>query len=51
MEDNNKIQDDCQSLQTDVSSTLQWCYNYVKKQKESDEKTALIKHLIECGVS
>lgn len=35
----------------DLTSTLQWCYNYIKKQKESDEKTALIKHLIECGVS
>ena len=33
----------------DDSSTLQWCYNYVNKNEDSDEKTALIKHLKELG--
>ena len=36
------------SLHT-VSSTLQWCYNYVNKNKDSDEKTSLLKHLKELG--
>ena len=33
----------------DFSSTLQWCYNYVNKNEDSDEKTALIKHLKDLG--
>ena len=31
------------------SSTIQWCYNYINKQKDSDEKIALIKHLKDLG--
>lgn len=28
-----------------LNNTLQWCLNYINKQKDSDEKTALIKEL------
>ena len=30
-------------------NTLQWLYNYVKKDRDSDEKTAIIKHLESLG--
>ena len=39
-----------QLLQPDVSDTLQCCYNYLLKEKESDEKKALIKRLLIHGV-
>jgi len=33
----------------DVSNMLQWCYNYVNKQKDSDEKKRLIEELKKMG--
>ena len=32
-----------------VSDMLQWCYNYVNKQKDSDEKQRLIEELKKMG--
>ena len=29
----------------DVSNILQWCYNYIKKYKDSDERTAILQEL------
>lgn len=29
----------------DVSNMLQWCYNYIQKDEDSDEKKAIIKEL------
>ena len=34
----------------EVRSMFQWCYNYIDKQKNSDEKTALIIELKNKGV-
>lgn len=33
----------------DVSNMLQWCYNYVNKQDDSDEKQRLIEELKKLG--
>ena len=33
----------------DVSGLLQWCYNYVNKQKDSDEKEKIIEELKKMG--
>lgn len=42
---NNSENTNTQSCQTAVSGMLQWCYNYIRKQKESDEKKCIMAEL------
>ena len=39
-----------EQMDVDVRVTFQWCYNYIDKQKNSDEKTELIIELKNNGV-
>jgi len=35
--------------ESDFNNILQWCFNYINKQKDSDEKKRLIEELTKLG--